>query len=277
MTVECVYNLDFKQYRANKDAVSISELNQFAKLPALYEYNVLRGGSAKRFTSKALEEGKTFHTCILEPKVWKLFERRPDSIDMRTKAGLAYKEQMARDAEMGIEHIEPDLYDRCMAARSELLTHPEVEKLYGGMVAESSYFTTHKPTGLKLKARLDAIHEASSTIIDLKTTKDAMAFEKSVFEYKYYRQAAFYIAMMEKMTGRKWTYQWWAIETQAPFVHAVYEPDALSLEIARFEIEDLLHKFKKCRETGVYPGLSHEIKKLSLPNWYLQKPTVKGE
>jgi hypothetical protein len=277
MSVECVYNLSFSDYRANKEAVSISELNQFGKLPALYEFNVLRGGSAKRFTSKALEEGKTFHTCILEPKLWKLFERRPDSLDMRTKAGLAYKEQMARDAEMGIEHIDPDLHDRCMAARAELLTHPEVKKLYDGLVPESSYFSVHEKTGLKIKARLDATHDATSTIIDLKTTRDAQGFEKSVFEYKYYRQAAFYLDMMERMTGRKWKYQWWTIETQAPFVHAVYEPDALSLEIARFEIEDLLQKFKKCRETGVYPGLPHEIKKLSLPNWYLQKTTEKGE
>ncbi len=71
--------------------------------------------------------------------------------------------------------------------------------------SEQSYFATDSDTGMKVKCRPDFILDDGSLIIDLKTTQNASlkGFQKSVVNFRYYVQAAWYLDVVEMATGKR--------------------------------------------------------------------------
>lgn len=264
-------NLDFAEYRANKEFVSITELNTFLDLPLLYKYKILEGNRTQ--SSKAQEEGTALHAFILEPKVFeKTYKPLPD-VDLRTKEGKATKAQC--EEEKGITWLKLETYNRIVSAGLEMQKHPEVKKLLPGLRSEVSFFSQHQLSGMPIKARIDGINDEHGVLIDLKSTADCKHFHESVFKYHYYRQVAFYLDMYESLTGRRMKWQWWCVELEAPFVTAVFEPTEDLAIIGRSEYERGLFDLKRSREQNFYPGIPSQIQKIFVPNWYLKKTEQK--
>lgn len=265
-----IFEMDERAYRANINAVSISELNLFRIAPLLYEYRILKGN--RDYTnSKAKDIGTGIHKAVLEPHLFmEEYVRLPD-LDLRTTSGKQEK-KLIEAQNPGKKTLSADDYDRLVEAGNAVNANPVAKGLLMGCVFERSFFWTDTETGVPCKGRADAIQLQGDYVVDLKSTKDARNFIKSVTDYGYHRQAAYYLDGLSTATGREFKKWYWiAVETEAPYLTAVYEADFEMLAYGRGEYKESLFKFKQCRERGTYPGLPGEVQTLKLPHWYLAK------
>jgi hypothetical protein len=106
----------------------------------------------------------------------------------------------------------------------------------------------------------------------LKKTTDAFNFEKSIFNYKYYRQVAFYSDLVEKLTGECPLFFLIALEDTAPFGVKFYKLDEELIDAGRDEIKHSLLKYKEWQEAGAavkaYPNGFETVK---MPGWFKNK------
>ena len=121
-------------------------------------------------------------------------------------------------------------------------------------------------------SRFDAeeIEREKGVIVDLKTTRDASpdGFAKSVAQYRYHVQAAFYsdgykAAFGEAPRG----FVFIAVETEPPYLVAVYVASETMTSRGRIEYQTDLDTFRECLATDTWPGYSSSPLTLDLPKW----------
>ncbi len=130
----------------------------------------LRDGlSLSKGTEEAFEFGKQFHEAVLEP----------DKYETNLKVNPKYEEFKFKIAAMKRAALENSIL-------SSALNDPL-------SVREEEVFFEEERYGLKCKAKLDL--RLNKVIYDLKTTScyDLESFKRSVTEYRYTRQAPFYM------------------------------------------------------------------------------------
>jgi hypothetical protein len=264
-------DLSFDDYRSHKDWVSTSELNLFRELPSIYEHRVLRG--EKFPATKAMLEGTILHSAVLEPHHFaKTYIPIPDGIDFRTAKGKEFKVTMEILREEGKIYYDADDLKRLKACAEIVKEHPVIKPILKKITPEVSFFWKDKETGVKCKGRVDGASSAERIIVDLKTTKSAKDFAKSVVDYGYHRQAAFYRRGLKAVTNVDMVnWQWWCVETASPFTIGVYSPSAQMIEIANREIDESLFDLSICQNKKEYPSLPKEVQILDLPSWYISK------
>ena len=106
-------------------------------------------------------------------------------------------------------------------------------------------------------------------LIDLKTTRDAgPGFERSVRQYRYHVQAAFYGDGMGGMEERPMVFI--AVETEAPYLVScnIIGPDSLSA--GRDAYRRNLETYAKCVETNTWPGYPETLQTVNIPDWELE-------
>jgi PDDEXK-like domain of unknown function (DUF3799) len=123
--------------------------------------------------------------------------------------------------------------------------------------------------GVPCKARPDHWDARLGVTADLKTTADASpaGFAKSVANFRYHVQAAFYTDVMAAAGVTVESFLFIACERNPPFLVGVYVLDSEALEIGRAEYQRDLALYKECVESGSWPGLSERIELLTLPKW----------
>jgi len=134
----------------------------------------------------------------------------------------------------------------------------EVNKHLGHIVdgceTEVAVFATHAETGVRVKARLDAL--ADNYVADLKTTKaaDAESFARSIGNYRYDIQAAFYGDLAGSLAGTEHLpFVFACVETSEPYLTAVWDLDEDWIENGRADYERALSLYKKYEAEG-YPA-----------------------
>ena len=133
---------------------------------------------------------------------------------------------------------------------------------------------TDLETGVLCKARIDKTRNADR-IVDLKSCRDASKreFMRSVINYGYHRQAAFYL---DGSIAKTFTFV--AVESTAPYGVAVYDLSPEFIEIGRVAYQSALRQIKICREkygsefdeNTVWPSYEHYYpisEVLSPPSW----------
>ena len=224
-------NLSNEEYHADRDHVSKSWLDHLKRSPAHLKEYLDHGGES----TKAMEFGSLFHTYVLEPETFhKKYERKPD-LDLRTKQG---KELFAEFEKInqGKKFISGDDLATIKAMRESILCHREASRLVkANGKNELSIFS--EIFGVKVKARFDKLID-DKIIVDLKTTEDAsiIEFGKSVWNYRYHVQAAFYQDVAESVGLKIEKFYFVAIEKKAPYCVAVYEIDEDAVNIGRREL-----------------------------------------
>lgn len=241
------------------DAVSASLLKQIAKSPAHARAYLQQ----QQEPTAAMLFGTAFHTCVLESERfaedYAVFEG-----DKRTKGGKeAYEAAIAT----GKTIITPNEYKIITAMAEAIGDHPAASKLVrGDGQTEVSMFWEDEDTGLQCKCRPDIwiAQGRGSVIVDIKTTEDASpeGFARSIQSYGYGIQAAHYLAG----SGAD-AFIFVAVEKKEPYAVAVYQLDALSLEISEMKRRDMLQLWASCRESDSFPAYSDECQLISLPGW----------
>lgn len=265
-------NIPFKDYLAI-NAVSNSYLGRLNDCPAK--------ALVPREDTLSLLLGRAVHKAVLEgmDAFNAEFAIGPD-VDKRTKAG---KEEWAAfetsaDARGKIILKKDDL-DKVLLMANAVFRHPWASKLLAEGVSEQTILWQDFDSGLMCKARPDRLpDEGKRTLVDLKTTRDAgeKAFMRSITEYGYARQAAFYLDGMnylKKGTLKNTFFDLFvfvAVETEEPYRVEVYTLSNDFIEYGRQEYRRLLQVEQDCRKAGAYPHYSNEgIVELYKPGWLI--------
>lgn len=216
----------------------------------------------------AMKFGTALHTAILEPDRFTTdYEIAPD-VDKRTTAGkIAWREAESR----GKILLKADQVTAIKAMRENAMALNAVQVLLSSGEAEVSMFahlSDFHP--LRGKARPDWLCREQSSILDLKTTQDARPnhFNRSVYEYHYEMQVAYYSHIYNLLTGdRLRAFVFVAIEKTPPYAAAAYVLDAPAIEYGAVECRNALLQFQNCFRDDCWPAYSRNVETLGLPKW----------
>ena len=263
-------NVAFKDYLAI-EAISNSYLGRLAECPAK--------ALVPSEDTPSLIIGRAVHKAVLEGQdaFNAEFAIGPE-VDKRTKAGK--EEWAAFEAENQSKVIlKKEDSDKVLCVANAVFRHPWASKLLADGVAEQTIIFQDFDSGLLCKARPDCLpDEGKRTMVDLKTTRGAggKAFTRSIIDYGYARQAAFYLDGMNAI--RKGTlkntffdlFVFIAVETETPYRVEVYALSSDFIEYGRAEYQRLLKVEIECRKAGTYPHYSNEgIVEIYKPGWLI--------
>jgi hypothetical protein len=216
----------------------------------------------------ALVNGTLVHTALFEPgEVNRRYIVKPDGMSFATKEGKTWREANAERIIVDVAQMSAAL---AQSARVRAL--PELGALLADGFGESSCFWIDQTTGELCKCRPDWVSPAGDgvVLVDGKTCQDASAegFGRSIWNYRYHLQAAWYADGYEAATGQKvYGFVFAAVESAWPHQAAAYMLGDDVLDAARRENRRLLNLYAECKRTGVWPGYSAGINLINLPRW----------
>jgi PDDEXK-like domain of unknown function (DUF3799) len=218
-----------------------------------------------KLSGSTLDFGSALHKSVLEPESFcEEFAIAPDA-PRNTKAGkdayAQFQESLGdKTALTSIEYEQIELMSKNVLAIAGGL-------LKGGE-AETSHFATHE-NGIVCKCRPDYYIEEKGLIVDLKTTKDSSeyGFKKSIFEYRYHRQAAWYIDTL-RLNGKKADrFIFITVEKTSPYMVSIYELDKVAIQRGREDYQRLLNEYVNFIKTGK----ARVVKPIGLPEWAIEQ------
>lgn len=253
------------------EGVSKSDLDLLHSCPQKYRYT--KDHPEEREETPALLFGSMVHKYVLEFDDFDSEYATAPEVDRRTKEGKALWSEFAEKLH-GRKAISLEDKAKLEEIRKAVMSDPKIAKLLSGEgETETSYYWTDEKTGLLCKCRPDRVNTELNYLIDLKTTTDASpeAFAKSVYNYRYHVQAAWYMRGYEQATGIKPDgFVFIAVEKTAPYLIAVYLINDIDIELGMEEAEKDLQILKNCTESGNwygYGGEENKIMTLALPSW----------
>lgn len=268
------------QYRALQ-AVNYSGLKLFAECPLYYWERYLNPDREPETTSPALITGTALHAHVLEgPQVFHDRFIKEASFDKRTKAGKeAHKEWAANIGNR--EALPADIWDCVDKMQTAIRKSPLASALVEGQggYSEEVCQAVDPETGLMLKCKADRIATVAGKtyVVDVKTCSrryggaGQTGFGKSVANFKYHWQAAFYTDLITASGdwGPVENFLFVVVEKEPPHAVAIYECDDQLMETGRRQYREALERFKECQEKDEWPGFDKQISSLSLPRWAL--------
>jgi hypothetical protein len=262
--------MDNAAYHAHP-AVSKSHLDLIARSPLHYWARYLDPNRVTPEPSPQMRLGTALHTHVLELSRWdEEIAVAPGDINRRTKEGREQWAAFEADA-AGKTVITADDAAQVQAMARAVFRHPAAAMLLGlPGKAETTHMWTDAATGLECKCRPDWLTDDGSIVVDLKTTKDASprGFRRSIGDYRYHLQAAWYLHGLEQATGKRPDqFIFICVESTAPYACAVYAADAEMVERGHEQAMRDLAKLAECRAAGSWPSYSEQIEPIGLPGW----------
>lgn len=246
----------------SSSGISKSGLDLILRSPAHYRFG------ERRDTTRAMEIGTALHCAILEPERFATdYMMLREVTDRRASA---YKEACkVWSAERVLTGTEAD---KVAGMQESVRSNPH---LSGYLSApgryELSMFATDPETGVLVKCRFDKLID-NGPALDLKKTQDIREFGKSVANYGYHIQAAFYSDVYKWATGEELPgFVFAAVEEQMPHASKPFELDEEALDIGRMLYRKALNQYAECLEADDWPGIAGEPETIQLPGWYVNQ------
>ena len=174
-----------------------------------------------------------------------------------------------------------DYIDSAEAERIELIVasvfaHKVVKLLRAHGGAEVSIIWAKD--GFPCKARLDKWIRGAKcpdTVLDLKKCQVGKATEealqRSIRDYGWDMQAAWYLAAAESIDDARPLFAWVFLEDNEPFdARPVWASPAM-LEVGAIKARTAFDLYKRCVETGRWPGYCEDIEQLDPADWELKR------
>jgi len=260
-----VLNMPNDIYHAWPDSISKSSLDLIARSPAHYAYR------EPRESTRNMEIGTAIHTALLEPERF-----RADYVllrDVADRRSSAYKEATkAHPASNVLTGSEADLVSGMQEA---VYANPQARlALTQEGCTEASLFVNDPETGVLVRVRFDLLTE-SGEAYDLKKCQDARpdVFSRSIYNYGYHIQSAFYQDVYEWATGKPLAcFKIIAVEERLPHSVMVYRLDDTAIAEGRREYREALNLYATCVESGEWPSYEcAEDELIGLPEWVVRK------
>lgn len=251
-------------------AASASRLKEFMRSPAH-----LRAMDEYPKTSAAFALGEAFHACVLEPKRFRSEFTAAPNVDRRTASGKAAWSAFV-DENVGKNVLTADDYATALSMAESIERHSTASELVGGLTERelSIFWTATWPNGtINCKARIDGYNLEQRCIVDLKSTTDASraGFTKSVANFSYHIQAAWYIAAMKNAGFDVESMVFIAVEKERPYGVACYKLDYDAITEGGMAIAHALPRLIDCIARDSWPAYTELIETICLPRWKVVK------
>lgn len=250
-------------------AVSQSMLKDLQKSPRLFEAkHILKTLCDESTRSQQL--GTAIHAAILEPqKLEKLIAIPPVEVLASNghRRGGKYDDWKAEQGRKII--LSEDEADLIKRVQESARNHPALRQLLdAGEYLENPISWNDPICGVQCKGIPDLVC-SKGFIVDIKTCQSVSDFDKTVAQYGYHLQAAFYITGCSIHYGQRFAnFVIAAIETNPPYrIHTRLLDDA-AIIVGHQKIDELLAEYQRRVEQNDW---SEEAEKslvfLSLPKW----------
>lgn len=270
-------------YHSDQSRISKSGLDLIERSPLHYWNAYLNPNRIPKEDTPALLLGSAVHCAILEPDEFKKRFVVMPSFDKRTKEGKAKYEAFMFDLNLKsiqnkctITPIEQDVYDTCARMQDAVYNHPMASQLLlqDGKI-EQRYDFENEMTGAKCKIKPDKFLHNSGICLDVKTTEDAspQSFGKSVANYRYDKQASFYMDGLNSIGHKCDAFIFICVEKTPPYAVACYYATPSMIDIGRNTYISNLFTYMECLESGKWLGYSQKIEPVELQGWFIHKHT----
>lgn len=265
-----VKNLDFAEYRAKLDYISVSELKSFIDSPFSYYKRYIQGIRDNK-KSSAMTFGSLVHCLVLEPD---LFDKEYLVTEVR-------KDKRSKVYQAVLEHagsrecVSPA--DLKRARECAKTARPIIESFGESFQAELSYFYEGPRgfLGMKAKGRFDGWSPCHEAVIDVKTTNKLPTYKnvlKAMFDFKYHLQVAWYLDLHKAITGKlPKSFQFIFVQSEFPYASQLYKVDREIIQLGRDEYRKALRELRDTlndsREESNFPRMTDQNLVLKLPDW----------
>lgn len=244
--------------------VSNSQLTQIARSPAHFKYGATTG------TTSPMAFGTAVHMALLEPES---FATHYICLkDVKDRRAAEYKAAVAAHGEDRV--LLPKEADQIAMLCESVQAQPRLAAwLAEPGHRELSIFAVDDETGAPIRCRFDLL-TWEGVAVDVKTTRDARhdAFSRSILQYRYHVQDAFYSHVFRMATGQELAgFKFAAIESDPPHAGKVYELDYTAKVEGQQEFMAALNLYAECEKTGVWPMYDEQEEIISLPDWKLRQ------
>lgn len=240
------------------DGISKSGLDLVARSPAHYAYRTAHE------PSRAMVIGSATHAAILEPELFaQQYMLLRDVTDRRSSAYKQAAEQFGADNVLtGTEA------DSVIGMQNAIQLNRHLQSLLAQTGwCEISVFATDPVTGVLVKCRFDKLLNNLQSI-DLKTTQDLRDFDKSVANYRYHVQQAFYTDVFEWATGKQLqSFDFAVIEKDAPNASRLFRLDSEATAYGRKLYREALNTYADCLSKNEWPMPDGSLEYVGLPYW----------
>ena len=256
-----------ENYHADTTHVSKSGLDKINQSPAHYFYHYLDPDSEKEDDTHAQIFGDAFHCAVLETHLFTTrFYVAPYKVDRRTKDG---KETFAawKEAAKGKKIISRDDYQTILKMRASIHANPICNELFKTGIREKVFTFKDPLFGVNCKIKPDWIYGEKFLMVDLKSCLDASpnGFRRSMIKFRYYVQNAFYSDGFLESTGQHSSgFVFVAVEKNPPYNLGLYRLDQEDIEVGRSEYISNLEIYKRCLESGHWPGYEATIQHIKI-------------
>jgi hypothetical protein len=264
------------EYHAHP-ALSHSRLKLMGRSPAHFRHFL----TSEKESTEALDFGRLFHATVLEPEsVQHEFVTMPSGIDRRTKVGKEEYAKFMAEA-VGRTVVTEEQMATAEAMAKSISDDTAANEIVFDAVAtgrlEEAHVWRDRTHAVDRKAKFDAVLK-DSTVIDLKTTTDASptAFARSIAQYGYHTQAAWYADALEASGSTMRRFVIVAVEKNPPFAVGVYVLDQPSISAGRKRIEEWLFRYAECMSNNRWPGYTPTARLISIPAWSLNEEGTDG-
>ena len=278
-------NIPFAEY-LTWEAASNSGLGVLRRSPLHYKYDRENGEDSD---TPAKKQGRAIHAIVLEPEMYGERYRAAGRcssvtaknepcasqgryllIDGRSACGTHVKQFSASSLMTDVEVLTLKDAEEVNGCSNAVWQHPGAAELLGSDgPTEVSGVWQDEATGAWCKMRLDKLSKPHRAVVDYKTTMDAspLTFERSIWNYGYHRQGAFYLRGTRALEVEIEHYAIVAQEKPPPYAVAVYRLGAGALSMGDDYIDALLQIYVSCMERDEWAGYSDEVQDIHLPDW----------
>jgi len=267
-TVAPGYHTDLtnEQYHSGP-GVSKSQLDLIHRSPSLLQWSKAAPEDDEK--KAALNVGDAVHALILEPHRFRdEFAIGPKDAPRNTKEGKAKWAEFEAGLKEGQTVLSADEGRKVELIYGSVMAHPHARWIAEAAGdAEASIYWNDPESGLLCRCRPDKLIKEHGWIVDVKTTADMSKFNRSVWDYRYHVQDAFYSEGYKQHFG----------EAPAGFLFLVVSTsiecgkypvrlfclDAEAKAKGQASMREDLSVLAECERTGEFPG----IETLSLPRW----------
>lgn len=287
-------------------AVGSSALHEFWNNPQ--RFRAKRAGEIEEERKACLDLGDLFHVvCLENVDTWQsrfvldtLEPERPTATDYKAFANNSGKELKGRDAEAqerrrakiekheafwrhhdGKTLVKAETDQTARAMRDAMFRDRDAGPMlrnFEAMETELTCRTEPLAYGFAVQARIDAFDTENRRMIDLKSVRDLDVFSRHVAQFGYYRQAAFYLLVFERVTGlRVDEFVFVAVESGPPHEVAVFTIDPDDIERGTNEIIAGLQRLSDAIRTDVWPKRYPGFNVVSLRPWDRERSDARLE
>lgn len=276
--------IDNDRYHAGP-GISKSHLDEINRSPLHYWASYIDPDREPEEKTPALILGSAIDVACLEPDLLpSLYVSVPEDAPKRPSSTQRSAKKPSQDSldamawwdDFNAKHggktvLSTTDFRMVMAVRDRIYSHPLAKNLVTKGRKQSSYFAIDSHTGLLIKCKPDNVME-EEIIVDLKSTENASpdAFARSVINYRYDVQAAWYNGVVKKVDGvEPKQFVFVPIEKKWPHAIGVYfTPSEVMLRGQRIARRDL-DLLADCLERNHWPDYAEQPQPLVLPKWAL--------